>query len=82
MTNDRDEESGKFREQYPTELFLTALAEHDLATTAKVAEYVGCSYDLAYRRLNMLAEEGQVQKSEVGGSFVWSESDTERESGG
>lgn len=73
VPNDRDEETGKFREQYPTESFLTAVDELGIATTAKIAERIGCSYDLAYRRLNTLAEEGQVTKSDVGGSFVWSD---------
>lgn len=71
MPEDRDEDSGQFREQYPTESFLTAVAEIEMATTAEVAEHVGCSYDLAYRRLNALADEGRVERSDVGGSFVW-----------
>jgi len=73
VPNDRDEDSGKFREQYPTESFLRAVNELDMATTSNVAESVGCSYDLAYRRLNMLVEDGQLAKVEVGGSFVWSD---------
>ena len=78
VPNDRDEDSGKFREQYPTESFLKAVDELNMATTSKVAESVGCSYDLAYRRLTALAEEGQVVKSEVGGSLVWSEPQLDR----
>ena len=71
MPTDRDDESGRFREQYPAESFLNAVEELDVVTTSKVAEHVGCSYDLAYRRLNALAEEGQVEKMDVGGSFMW-----------
>lgn len=72
MTADRDDESGKFTEQYPRESFLQAVGTIDNATTARVAEEVGCSYDLAYRRLNALEEEGEVTRTEIGSSFVWS----------
>ena len=53
MPTERDEDSGQFREQYPRELFLDGVGELEVATTANVAEYVGCSYDLAYRRLKV-----------------------------
>lgn len=75
MPADRDEESGRFREQYPTEMFLKGVEDLDVATTSKVAESVGCSYDLAYRRLKTLAENGKVEKRNIGGSFVWSSVD-------
>lgn len=74
MPTERDDDSGQFREQYSGELFLEAVVELDVATTSKVAEHVGCSYDLAYRRLNTLSERGEVEKTDVGGSFVWSRS--------
>lgn len=76
VPTDRDDESGRFREQYPTEAFLKAVEELDVATTSKVAERVGCSYDLAYRRLNTLAEDEKLEKTDVGGSFVWARMDT------
>ena len=68
---DRDEESGKFTEQYPREAFLRAVENIENATTSKVADEVGCSYDLAYRRLDALEEEGEVNRTEIGSSFVW-----------
>lgn len=67
----RDEETGQFEEEYPDEMFLEAIDELDVATTSEVAEYVGCSYDLAYRRLHTLANEGAVTKIEAGNSFIW-----------
>lgn len=76
VTIDRDDESGQFREEYPTEAFLKTVEELDVATTSKVAERVGCSYDLAYRRLNALSEDEEIEKTDVGGSFVWSHSDS------
>ena len=71
MPADRDEDSGRFSREYPRDSFLDALEELDVATTAKVAERVDCSYDLAYHRLNELAKEGSATKREIGGSFVW-----------
>lgn len=71
MTPERDDDSGKFTEQYPREAFLRAVAEIENATTAKVAEEVGCSYDLAYRRLNDLVEEGEITRTQIGSSFIW-----------
>jgi hypothetical protein len=71
VTTDRDDESGRFREQYSTEAFVEAVQELDVATTSKIAERVGCSYDLAYHRLKTLAEEDEIERTDVAGSFVW-----------
>lgn len=51
--------------------FLEALEEIEVPTTSKIAEQVGCSYDLAYRRLHELEDRGDVTKQDVGGSFIW-----------
>ena len=58
-------------EQYPTEEFLNAVKEIDNATTAEVADLVGCSYDLAYRRLNELSEDERITGMKVGSTFIW-----------
>jgi hypothetical protein len=71
VADDRDDDSGRFQTTYPTETFLAAVEHLDVPTTSNVADYVGCSYDLAYRRLNALAETGHVEKTDVGGSFMW-----------
>ena len=71
MPTDRDDETGQFREEYPQESFIEAIGEIDSATTTKVAEHVGCSYDLAYRRLNALQDEGVVSRVTVGNTFLW-----------
>ncbi|WP_202935172.1 transcriptional regulator [Halorussus amylolyticus] len=71
MAPERDGDSGKFTEQYPREAFLQAVADLENATTAKVAERVSCSYDLAYRRLNALAEDDEIARTQIGSSFVW-----------
>lgn len=72
MTTDRDEESGKFTQKYSREAFLQAVNKLDNATTARVADEVGCSYDLAYRRLKRLEKEGEVSLTKIGSSFIWS----------
>lgn len=72
MPPERNEDTGKFEEEYPQEAFLDAIRELDSATTTEVAELVGCSYDLAYRRLNRLADEDTVKQTKIGNTFVWS----------
>ncbi|WP_254272949.1 transcriptional regulator [Haloarcula marina] len=71
MTTSRDDDSGKFTEQYPRSAFVEAVANIENATTTKVAEEVGCSYDLAYRRLNALESENEIERITVGSSFIW-----------
>lgn len=70
MDEDRDEE-GKYNELYPGSAFLEAIRELPVASTQNVAEEVGCSYNLAYRRLGDLHEKGQLKREEVGNSFVY-----------
>lgn len=71
MSPNRDEDTGQFTQEFPRSEFLEAVQSADPATTMAIAEAVGCSYDLAYRRLNALAEEDSLERIEVGGSFVW-----------
>lgn len=73
MTANRDEDSGKFTEQYSRETFVKAVDSIENATTSQVAEEIGCSYDLAYRRLNALEESNEVSSTKIGSSFVWSQ---------
>lgn len=75
MAPERNDETGQYTEEYSHESFLEAVSELDPATTSRVAEMVGCSYDLAYRRLRDLHQNGAVTRTEVGGSFVWAVND-------
>jgi len=70
MADNRDDE-GKFTEQFPDGVFLEAIDQVNLASTKNVAEEVGCSYDLAYRRLKDLENEGSVKKEEIRSAFIW-----------
>ena len=75
MGRERDDESGQYTSQYPREAFLNGISTADPATTQKVAEEVGCSYNLAYRRLQALEESKTVSNQEVGNSLLWSRTD-------
>jgi hypothetical protein len=69
--DDERTEAGTFTEQYPRSSFVDAVETLPVPSTQNVADTVGCSYDLAYRRLKQLADDGVVDYEEVGGSFVW-----------
>lgn len=70
----RDDDSGKFTEQYPRKAFIQAVTSVENATTTKVADEVGCSYDLAYRRLNALEADDEISRITVGSAFIWTRS--------
>lgn len=70
MEEGRDGE-GKYTEEYPDSAFIDAVRGLPVPSTQKVADEVGCSYDLAYRRLTDLFEEGKIEREEVGTSFVY-----------
>ncbi|RLM62347.1 helix-turn-helix domain-containing protein [Halorubrum sp. Atlit-26R] len=67
----RDENSGRFSEEYPREDFLRVLEEHGAAGTTDVAEHVGCDRRTAYLKLQSLEEEGDVESRKVGNALLW-----------
>lgn len=74
MSEDRDDE-GKFSKRFPERAFLDAVDSLEIASTQNVADDVGCSYDLAYRRLKQFEEEGQIASQNVGSAFMWRRSE-------
>lgn len=72
VPSERDPETGQFVEEYPPSAFIEAVGDLEPATTSSVAEEVGCSYDLAYRRLKELEQSNEVVGMEVGNTFLWS----------
>ncbi|GGL64412.1 helix-turn-helix domain-containing protein [Halocalculus aciditolerans] len=68
---DRDEESGKFTEEYPAQEFLEALVNLGPSGTTDIADYVGCDRRTAYLKLKTLEEEGEVRSRKVGNSLLW-----------
>ena len=75
MGRERNEETGKFITQYRRENFLDALEEGDFLATSDVAEVVGCTRNLAYRRLKELENEGKVKSKEIGRFLAWQKVD-------
>ena len=71
MPGNRDDKTGKYTKQFPDEAFLNAVSALDTPTTTNVANHVGCSYDLAYRRLHEYFEAGKIGRVEVGNTFLW-----------
>jgi len=71
MGRDRDEYSGRFTQEYSDEDFVHAVKELGSCSTTDVADYVGCSSNLAYRRLTELASEGRIGAEKVARSYRW-----------
>lgn len=69
---DRDTDTGRYTETYPTEEFIKAVRELSPAGTADVADRVGCQYETAYKKLQQLADQGKITSDKIGGSLVWS----------
>lgn len=69
---ERDEESGQYQETYPTNDFLEAIEAADgMAGTQDVADYVGCSYETAYKKLRSLEDEKVVGSQKIANARVW-----------
>jgi len=72
----RDDESGQYTEKYPTGRFLQAIDNVDgMAGTQDVADYVGCSYETAYKKLRKLEDSGSVNSQKVANARVWLRAD-------
>jgi len=71
MVRDRDEYSGRYTQEFSDEDFVRAVKELESCSTTAVADHVGCSSDLAYRRLTELADEGRVDSEKVAGNYRW-----------
>jgi DNA-binding Lrp family transcriptional regulator len=72
MCPERDEYSGRYNREFELSDFVSALQEIGPTSTSKIAEEVGCSRDLAYRRLKELEDEGIVSGELIGGNYRWS----------
>ena len=69
---DRDEETGRFTETYPRAEFLDAIREEGgMAGTTDVAERVGVIRETAYKKLQRMEADGEVESRKVGNSLVW-----------
>jgi len=71
MDRDRDEYSGRYTREYTDGDFVRAVKEQGSCSTTDVANHVGCSSDLAYRRLKELTAEGEIESEKVAGNYRW-----------
>jgi len=70
---ERDDDSGRFTETYPTKEFIEALESlGGTAGTQEVADEVGCKYRTANAKLHDLEDEGHVSSQKVGNVYLWS----------
>lgn len=73
MAPERDESSGQYVAEYAPEAFTEALRElGGSASTAEVADAVGCNRRTAHLRLTELEDEGAVDGRRVGRAYLWS----------
>lgn len=56
---------------YPDEDFISAVEENTPASTAEVAEQVGCTRRNADIRLKKLVDEGKIRRKKIAASQVW-----------
>ena len=69
---DRDDDTGQFTEEYPPDDFVAAIEADGGATGTKdVADAVGCSYELAYKKLRQMADDGTIDRRKVGNVNLW-----------
>jgi len=72
----RDNKSGKYTTSYPDSDFLDAIEDLEgMASTADIADIVGCTHRTAYTRLQKIKNKGQVTSRKFGNSLVWVVSD-------
>ena len=71
MARERDDFSGRFTRTFSLSDFVDAVEKVDIASTQHVADEVGCSYDLAYRRLKELEEENKIKVKKIGNTYHW-----------
>lgn len=72
MPKERDEETGKYTENYPLADFIAALESYDGgAGTQEIADKVGCAYRTAHAKLTELEKDKLVTSREVGNAKLW-----------
>ena len=80
MANDeRDAQTGTFETKYTDADFFEALDALDETGTKEVAEHIGCARETARSRLYGLAENGAVDRREVGSVALWTLAESEND---
>jgi len=69
---DRDDKTGLYTSRYSTEDFIDAINDGGgMAGTGDIADQVGCAHDTAYKRLQIMEEDGLVSSKNVGNTLLW-----------
>ena len=68
----RDEDSGRFQEEYPPEDVIEAIQNcDDYAGTADVADEIGTTTESAYVKLRAMEDQGYLKSQLIGQSRIW-----------
>lgn len=60
---------------YPLEDFVEAVRADQMIGTQDVADKIECSYELAYKKLHRLEDQGEVQRQKVANTIIWTVND-------
>lgn len=76
MPRERDDESGQFTATVTDAEITDLLAAQNGAGTGEVADAFDIRQPSAYRRLKRLEDAGRVESRKIGGSMLWTATDT------
>ena len=70
---DRDESSGRYVEKYPREVIRESIADlGGMAATSEVADALDAQRNTIYKKLSLMADDGELTSRMAGGIRVWS----------
>ena len=76
----RDEDSGRFEEEYSPEEVIAAIQKHSgEAGTPDIAEEIGSSHGTARYKLRVMEEQGYVESRKISGVYIWKVADSYKE---
>lgn len=76
----RDEDSGRFEEEYSPEEVIAAIQKHDgQAGTSDIAEEIGSSYGAARYKLRVMEEEGYLKSRQISGVYIWEVAENDKQ---
>jgi DNA-binding Lrp family transcriptional regulator len=71
MSENNRDDRGHFKAEHDDQEYLAAVAEHEPAGTAEVADEVGVTRQNADKRLRRLQDEGTLDCKKIGTALVW-----------
>lgn len=68
----RDEDSGRFEEEYPPEEVIAAIQKHGgQAGTPDIAGEIDSAHGTARYKLQVMEEQGYVESRKISGVYIW-----------